>query len=151
MAETAKGRIVTTRINAAADCDAVPDAWYDLIGSLYDLRPIRAKRAYKQAMQTLTAVMRVARRNKDQNDYLETLAALIGEYEAKTCNVSVEHDPIENLRFLLQENEMTASDLGRLLGDRSLGTRLLKGDRALSKNHIKVLSQRFRVSPALFI
>jgi len=142
---------MTIRINAAADCDAVPETWYDLIGSLYDLRPIRAKKTYKQAMKALTAVIRVARRNKDQNDYLETLSALIGEYEAKTCNTSVEHDPIKNLQFLLQENEMTASDLGRLLGDRSLGTRLLKGDRALSKSHIKLLSQRFRVSPALFI
>jgi HTH-type transcriptional regulator/antitoxin HigA len=102
-------------------------------------------------MKALTTVMRVARRNKDQNDYLETLSGLIGEYEAKTRNVSVEEDPIGNLRFLLEENDMTASDLGRLLGDRSLGTRVLKGERSLSKTHIKVLSRRFRVSPALFI
>ncbi|MHC4518367.1 MAG: helix-turn-helix domain-containing protein, partial [Planctomycetota bacterium] len=124
---------------------------HELIDSLYDLRPIRSGKAYKEAMKALTTVMRVARRNKDQNDYLETLSGLIGEYEAKTRNVSVEEDPIGNLRFLLEENDMTASDLGRLLGDRSLGTRVLKGERSLSKTHIKVLSRRFRVSPALFI
>jgi HTH-type transcriptional regulator / antitoxin HigA len=133
------------------ESNAVPDVWYELIGSLYDLRPIRSKRVYGQAMKALTAVMRVARRNRDQNDYLETLSALVGEYEAKTSRVGAEHDPIENLKFLLEANAMTGSDLGRLLGDRSLGTRLLKGERSLSKNHIKVLSQRFRVSPSLLI
>ena len=142
---------MTTRTKGEIDLRAVPGAWHELIGSLYDLRPIRSKKAYGQAMKALRAVMRVARRNKDQNDYLETLSGLIGEYEAKAGNLPVEHDPIENLKFLLEANEMTASDLGRLLGDRSLGTRLLKGERSLSKKHIKVLSQRFRVSPGLFI
>jgi len=141
---------MTTRTNGAIDVETIPDAWHDLIGSLYDLRPIRSKQGYRQAMKALTAVMRLSRRNRDQNDYLATLSALIGAYEAEHAKINVEHDPLENLKFLLAENEMTASDLGRLLGDRSLGTRLLKGQRNLSKNHIKTLSQRFRVSPALF-
>jgi antitoxin component HigA of HigAB toxin-antitoxin module len=44
---------------------------------------------------------------------------------------------------------MNASDIGRLLGDRSLGPKILNGDRALSKSHIKILAQHFNVSPAV--
>ena len=129
----------------------VPDAWYELIEKIYDLRPIKNKKAYNQVMKALRTIIRVQPRNKDQNDYLESLSALIGDYEGKTCQIGMEHDPVGNLKFLLDENNMTASDLGRLLGDRSLGSRLLSHDRSLSKNHIKVLSERFRVSADLFL
>jgi HTH-type transcriptional regulator/antitoxin HigA len=129
----------------------IPDAWFQLIEKLYDLRPIKTKKAYSQAMQALRALMRLQRRNKDQNDYLKSLSVLIGDYESRVCQIDVPSDPVENLKFLLEENEMTASDLGRMLGDRSLGSRLLNGARSLSKNHIRVLSERFKVSPALFI
>lgn len=46
---------------------------------------------------------------------------------------------------------MNASDLGKLLGDRSLGSRILNGQRGLSKNHIRILAGHFSVSPALFL
>jgi len=129
----------------------IPDTWFELIEKIYDLRPIKTKKAYSQAMQALRALMRLQPRNKDQNDYLKSLSVLIGDYESRVCQIEVTSDPVENLKFLLEENEMTASDLGRMLGDRSLGSRLLSGERSLSKNHIRVLSERFRVSPALFI
>ncbi len=130
---------------------SVPNAWFELIEKIYDLRPIRTKKAYSQAMQALRDLMRLQSRNKDQSDYLKSLSVLIGDYEDQVCQIEVTSDPVENLRFLLEENELTASDLGRMLGDRSLGSRLLNGARSLSKNHIRVLSERFRVSPALFI
>lgn len=48
---------------------------------------------------------------------------------------------------------MTATDLSRLLGDesRSLGSRILRGERELSKAHIKALCKRFAVSADLFL
>ncbi|MCF7976067.1 MAG: DNA-binding protein [Phycisphaerae bacterium] len=129
----------------------IPDTWFELIEKIYDLRPVKTKKAYHQAMQALRAMMRLQPRNKDQSDYLKSLSVLIGEYESKACQIEISSDPVENLKFLLKENNLTASDLGRMLGDRSLGSRLLSGGRSLSKNHIRVLSERFRVSPALFI
>ena len=60
--------------------------------------------------------------------------------------------PLENLKYLLEENGMTAADLSRLLGtDRTLGAKILRGERNLTVPHLRILSERFRVSPALFI
>ena len=118
---------------------SIPNTWFELIEKIYDLRPIKTKKAYSQAMQALRALMRLQRRNKDQDDYLKSLSVLIGDYESRVCQIEVTSDPVENLKFLLEENEMSASDLGRMLGDRSLGSRLLNGARSLSKNHIRVL------------
>jgi antitoxin component HigA of HigAB toxin-antitoxin module len=55
------------------------------------------------------------------------------------------------LRYLMRGREMSASDLGRLLGERSLGPAILRGDRELSKAHVRTLCAHFRVSPVVFI
>ena len=46
---------------------------------------------------------------------------------------------------------MTASDLGRVLGNRSLGAAILRGDRAISKANAIKLADYFKVSAALFL
>jgi antitoxin component HigA of HigAB toxin-antitoxin module len=52
---------------------------------------------------------------------------------------------------MLQERGMNASDLGRPLGNRGLGSAILRGERQLSKAHIRVLADYFKVSTDLFI
>jgi len=44
----------------------------------------------------------------------------------------------------------TLPGLGRLLGNRSLGSLILNGRRQLSKAHIEKLSEHFGLSPAVF-
>jgi antitoxin component HigA of HigAB toxin-antitoxin module len=47
---------------------------------------------------------------------------------------------------------MNSSKLGELLGNnRSLGAKILRGERQLSKAHIRILAERFKVNPALFL
>ena len=59
--------------------------------------------------------------------------------------------PLVALKALLAEHGMTASDLGRLLGNRTLGAAILAGRRSLSKAHIKQLADHFKVEPGLFL
>jgi HTH-type transcriptional regulator/antitoxin HigA len=86
-----------------------------------------------------------------QKDYLDTLAILFEAYEK--VHPPFEDEPIsgvEMLKFLMEQHDMNASDLGRLLGERSLGGRVLKGERSLSKAHIRKLCEQFKVGPDLF-
>jgi antitoxin component HigA of HigAB toxin-antitoxin module len=46
---------------------------------------------------------------------------------------------------------MNASDLGRLLGQRELGPKILNGARSLSKRHIRKLSEYFGVTADTFL
>ena len=47
---------------------------------------------------------------------------------------------------------MNASDLARLLGIHpSMGSKILKGERSLTVEHVKKLTARFKVRPELFI
>ena len=58
---------------------------------------------------------------------------------------------VRRLRFLVEENGLTGRELGRILGDETLGNRVLRGERELSKAHIRKLADHFGVSPALFL
>jgi antitoxin component HigA of HigAB toxin-antitoxin module len=81
---------------------------------------------------------------KGQLKYLDTLTILVERYEDETEGVVPEGvAPLAVLRYLMDDRGMSASDLGRLLGDRSLGPKILSGDRALSKAHLKILAQHF--------
>jgi antitoxin component HigA of HigAB toxin-antitoxin module len=47
---------------------------------------------------------------------------------------------------------MNASDLARLLGvHASMGSKLLKGERALTVDHLRILAARFKVRPDTFM
>jgi HTH-type transcriptional regulator/antitoxin HigA len=90
--------------------------------------------------------------NADQEDYLEALSTFVEAYEAERFPIDDSRiTPLDALKALLKEHAMTASDLGRLLGNRTLGAALLGGRRNLSKAHIKKLAQHFKVEPGLFL
>lgn len=129
----------------------VPDVWIDLLTGLYDLRPIHAKKEYETALKALKTIMRVPNRNLDQNDYIKQLANTIADYEAQKYRIENKHDPVGNLKFLIEQHNMSSSDLGRLFGNRSLGSLILNGHRALSKAHIRKLSEHFHVNPSVFL
>ena len=56
------------------------------------------------------------------------------------------------LKHLLDENDMNASDLARLLGVHpSMGSKILKGERSLTVNYLRKLAAHFKVSAELFV
>ncbi len=128
----------------------IPSNWKDLVKKLYLLRPIRTKGDYNRAVEIAGALTAKTNLNKDQRDYLESLATLIEAYENKHFPIDTQ-DPIETLKFLLESNGLNGSDLGRILGQRQLGSKILKGERHLSKSYIKRLAEYFSVEPGLFL
>jgi HTH-type transcriptional regulator/antitoxin HigA len=58
---------------------------------------------------------------------------------------------LDMLKYFLEQNDMTASDLGVLLGNRSLGSKILRGERELSKAHLRILAKRFKVDAGIFL
>jgi antitoxin component HigA of HigAB toxin-antitoxin module len=49
------------------------------------------------------------------------------------------------------EHEMNASDLGRLLGNRELGSKVLRGERNISRSNAKALSAHFALPAKTFL
>ncbi len=127
----------------------IPATVLGLQKRFFVLRPIRNKVDYHDALAAATELASRCDLTSEQADYLEVLTKVIADYEEKHFEMS-KHSPQEILEFLVEENRMSGSDLGRVLGSRTLGPALLRGERSLSKAHIKKLADYFSVSPALF-
>lgn len=130
--------------------DDIPDSYAELIG-LCMPRPLHDDVDYRNALAVLDA-MAGFEMNADQQDYFEAIATFVEKYEAEHHAIDeAKMTPVELLRNLMDEHGMTESDLGRLLGDRSLGHRILAGQRELSKAHIRILAERFSLNPAALL
>jgi HTH-type transcriptional regulator/antitoxin HigA len=104
-------------------------------------------------LEVIDRLMEQGKLTKGQALYLETLVQLVQAYEAQHHAIdSSELSGLDSLKHLLQENGMKASDLARLLGvHASMGSKILRGERALTVDHLKKLASRFKVDPGLFI
>ena len=144
------------------DIEAMPATKQDnptLPGRFEDLVALMPPRAIlddihlENSVEMIDALMAGGTLSKGQEIYMETLVQLVQVYEAANHALDTAGTSgLDSLRHLMGENEMNASDLARLLGVHvSMGSKILKGDRSLTVEHLKKLSSRFKVSPGLFI
>ena len=124
--------------------------------SLAELLPpfaIQNERQLEDMIEVVDSLMSLRKLSKGQAMYMETLVQLIEAYETKNHLIETEDiSGVEMTRYLLQENDMNASDLSRLLDVHvSMGSKILNGDRSLTLDHIAKLSFHFKVEPQVFI
>lgn len=108
---------------------------------------------HENTVEMIDRLMASGKLSKGQALYLETLVQLVEAYEASYHAIDVSGiSGLGSLKHLMDENQMNASDLARLLGVHvSMGSKILKGERSLTVEHLKKLSARFKVRPELFI
>jgi len=57
-----------------------------------------------------------------------------------------------NAQISMEQHDLSAADLARILGsDRSLGSKLLRGERRLTVDHIRILARHFQVYPGALV
>jgi len=87
----------------------------------------------------------------DQRDYFDLLCSLIEDYDARHVKWP-KLKGREILQHLLDEHDLRAADLSRILGgSRNLGAMILRGERNLTLAHVRKLGNHFNVSPGLFL
>lgn len=90
--------------------------------------------------------------NKDQSDYLNTLATLAADFEDHNVAAQPKLPPHELLAAHLGNIGMSASEWGKLIGiDRSTASRLLRGERPLNTTHIRHTAKSLHLAPELLI
>jgi len=85
----------------------------------------------------------------EESRLAELLTLLITDYEEKHYQMRAA-TPLEVVEELMATNNLKQRDLVDVFGTESIVSEVLNGKRELNKDHIKRLSERFAVSPALF-
>ena len=130
----------------------LPGQFVDLV-KILPPRAIRNDEEYKRTLERIDQLMAAGKLTQGQSAYLETLVQLVQAYETSRHAIETSDlTAVETLKHLLDENELNASDLARMLGVHpSMGSKILKSERALTIEHVKKLANRFRVNPSVFI
>ncbi len=125
---------------------------YAALHAFFPLRPLRSASDYDRAV-AVAGSLAGHDLNPEQDDYLGTLGALIVAYEDQNQPFDLSQmSGLEALKGLLRDHAMNASDLARLLGaHRSLGSKILHGERSLTLQHLRILTEYFKVSADLFL
>ncbi len=85
-----------------------------------------------------------------ERDLYDTIAVLIEDFERKTYAVRGA-TPIEVIKELMAANGLRQKDLIGVFETASVASEILKGKRALTTDHIRRLSKRFNISPAVLL
>lgn len=112
---------------------------------------IRNEREYDQAVKRINGLLDEIGTDERHPLYglLDTLGTIIHAYEEKHEDPG-EISGLEMLRFLMDEHDLTASDLPEVGSQRAV-SEILRGKRELNAKQIRALAVRFHVSPAVFI
>jgi HTH-type transcriptional regulator/antitoxin HigA len=107
----------------------------------------KENRFYLRKLEGLNA--RWNQLTRAERDLYDTLSVLIEDFEKKTYKLRAA-TPAEIIRELMAANGLRQKDLVGIFETASVVSEVLKGKRALTTDHIRRLSKRFNVSPALF-
>jgi HTH-type transcriptional regulator/antitoxin HigA len=116
-------------------------------GLLYKV--IKKENQYNQYCKELEELILLKKKNKARNEIVDLLTLLIEKWDEEH-NTFSDADPIEVLRYLMDENKLKSVDLARLLGTSpGLVSDILNYRRGLSKQIIRKLSHRFKITQEL--
>ena len=114
-----------------------------------NLRPLRSEKDYEQALAEVEGLWG-AKAGTPRGDRLDILATLIDAYEAEHYPMDPP-DPIEAIKFRMEQQGLTRKDLEKILGSRTRVSEVLGRKRGLSISMIRALHQKLGISAEVLI
>jgi len=107
------------------------------------LKPIKNKTQLKQALARIDELW-TAKRNTEKGDELDVLMLLVEKYEEEHYPIPPS-DPIEAIKFLMEQKALTRKDLEPYLGTRARVSEVLNKKRNLTLPMIKKLHEGLNI------
>ena len=114
-----------------------------------DIRPIKSKLDYRQALKRLETIFDAAI-GTPESDEADILGLMIDEYEKKHYPIDAP-DPIEAIKIRMEEMQLKQVDLVNEIGGKSRVSDILNRKRKLTVDMIRKLTTRLNLSAELLI
>jgi HTH-type transcriptional regulator / antitoxin HigA len=114
-----------------------------------NLKPIKNKKDYKQAMERLEIIFD-AKPGTKEGDELEILSILIEKYENESYPIAYP-DPIEAIKFRMEQLGYTQNDLARVVGLKSRASEILNKKRKLTLEMVRQLHETMKIPTDVLI
>lgn len=113
------------------------------------LKPIRNKHDYKKALERLEKIFDSGK-GTPEGDELEILGMLIEQYENRHHFIGLP-DPIEAIKFRMEQMGYTQHDLANIIGLKSRASEILNRKRKLSLQMIRQLHEKLNIPTDVLI
>ncbi len=113
------------------------------------LKPIKNEKQYNQAMRRLEEIFDAAK-GTPEGDELEILGILIEKYEDIHYPIDFP-DPIEAIKFRMEQMGYTQSDLAEIIGLKSRTSEILNKKRKLTLSVIRKLHDKLNIPTDVLI
>ena len=114
-----------------------------------EIKPIRTERDYERALREVERLMD-AKPGTAEDDRLDVLATLVDAYESKHFPIDPP-DPIEAIRFRLEQQGLDTRALVGVIGGRSRVYEVMHRKRSLTLEMIRRLHERFGIPAEVLI
>jgi HTH-type transcriptional regulator/antitoxin HigA len=108
-----------------------------------EIAPLKNRRDYRQALKEIEILMQ-ARRNTPEGDRLDVLVTLVEAWEHKHYPLDLP-DPIEAIKYHMEQNELAPRDLIPFIGSRNRVHEVLNRKRPLTLKMIQRLHAGLRI------
>ncbi len=113
------------------------------------VKPIKTKKDYSLALERLEKIFD-AKKGSPEGDELEVLSILIEKYENEHFQVGMP-DPIEAIKFRMEQLGYSQSDLAKIVGLKSRASEILNRKRKLSLDMIRELHDKLKIPTDVLI
>ena len=107
------------------------------------IKVIKTEEDYEAALKRLEQIFH-AQENTPEGDEAELLTVLIEKYEDEHYPID-DPDPIEAIKFRMEQMGMTRRDLAKIVGYESRVSEILNRKRKLSLNMIRNLHKKLKI------
>ncbi|MHB1687160.1 MAG: helix-turn-helix domain-containing protein [Ignavibacteriaceae bacterium] len=107
------------------------------------IKPIKTERDYKAALRKIDSLIDCPENSEDEN-FLEVLSILVEDYEHKYYPVD-EIDPVEVIKYRMEEMGLKQTDLAEYLGGRSRVSEILNRKRKLTVDMVRILHKKLNL------
>ncbi|MDR0792427.1 MAG: helix-turn-helix domain-containing protein [Chitinophagaceae bacterium] len=114
-----------------------------------NIKPLKTNEDYEQAMCRLENLFD-AKKGTAKGDELEILSLLIEKYENENFPIDLP-DPVEAVKFRMEQLGLTQTDLAKVVGQKSHAGEILNRKRKLSLNTIRQLHKNWNIPTEVLV
>jgi HTH-type transcriptional regulator/antitoxin HigA len=114
-----------------------------------EIRPIKTEQDYNESIKRIEGLWG-ANRDSIEGDELDLLCTLVESYELAHYPIAPP-DPIDAIKFRMEQMGMTKTDLARYLGSQSRVSEVLGGKRKLTLKMVKSLYKGLRIPAEILL
>ncbi len=114
-----------------------------------DIRPIKTEKDYESAISRIEELWG-AKKDTPRGDEFDLLVTLVESYEMKHYPITPP-DPVDAIKFRMEQMGMTNSDMVKYLGSQSRVSEILNKKRKLTLGMIKSLYKELKIPAEILL